>query len=191
VSSALADHPEIIVVLGGGMQADGTPAPSTLARATAAAQLAREHPDAAIICSGSHGVGRKPRTSEAAAMADVIVAAGVDRERIFLEDESRDTIGNAVHVAERYLAAIAPRRIYLVTSPFHLDRSLETFELVLGPRWPIRGVPSGPVSDDPERARHEQRFLEQTRLWLADTTPGDIATIAAKLRRRPDLPDEG
>jgi uncharacterized SAM-binding protein YcdF (DUF218 family) len=187
----LADHPELVVVLGGGMQSDGTPAPSTLARAAAAAALAREHPDAAVICSGSHGVGRRPRKSEAASMANVIVAAGVDRERIFLEDQSRDTIGNAVHVAERYLAAITPRPIYLVTSPFHLDRSLKTFELVLGPSWPIRGVASGPVSDDPERARSEQRFLDQTRLWLADTTPGDIATIAAKLRRRPDLPDEG
>lgn len=190
MSRTLADHPEVIVVLGGGMQSDGTPAPSTLARAAAAAQLAREHPDAAIICSGSHGVGRRPRRSEAASMADVIVAAGVARERIFLEDESRDTIGNAVHVAERYLAAITPRRLYLVTSPFHLDRSLKTFELVLGPAWPILGVASGPVSDDPERARNEQRFLEQTRLWLADMTPGDIAAIAAKLRRRPDLPDE-
>ena len=187
----LADHPELIVVLGGGMQSDGTPAPSTLARAAAAAALAREHPDAGIICSGSHGVGRRPQRSEAASMAEVIVGAGIERARIFLEDQSRDTIGNAVHVAERYLAAIAPRPIYLVTSPFHLDRSVKTFELVLGSRWPIRGVPSGPVSDDPERARHEQRFLEQTRLWLADMTPGDIAGIAAKLRRRPDLPGEG
>lgn len=121
-------------------------------------------------------------------MADVIVAAGVDRGRIYLEDESRDTIGNAVHVAERYLAAIAPRPIFLVTSPFHLDRSLKTFELVLGPRWPMRGVASGPVSDDPERARHEERFLEQTRLYLSDTTPGDIAGIARKLKARPPDP---
>ena len=187
----LAEHPELIVVLGGGMQADGTPAASTLARAAAAADVAREHADAAIICSGSHGVGRKPQRSEAASMADAMVAAGVDPTRIFLEDESRDTIGNAVHVAERYLAAIAPRLIYLVTSPFHLDRSVKTFELVLGPRWSIRGIASGPVSDDPERARHEQRFLDQTRLWLADMTPGDIAGIAAKLRRRPDLPGGG
>ena len=182
--SALADHPELIVVLGGGMLADGHPAPSTLARAETGADLARERPAAAIICSGSHGVGRKPRKSEAASMADVIVARGVDAARIFLEDESRDTIGNAVHVAERYLATIAPRPIYVVTSPFHLDRSIETFELVLGQAWPIHGRPSGPVPDDPERARHERRFLEQTRLFLADTTPGDIAGIAAKLRRR-------
>lgn len=184
MTTDLADHPELIVVLGGGMLADGRPALSTLARAETGAELAREHPDAGIICSGSHGVGRTPRKSEAASMADAIIARGIDATRINLEDESRDTIGNAVHVAERYLAAIAPRPIYIVTSPFHLDRSVETFELVLGPAWTIHGRASGSVSDDPERARHERRFLEQTRLFLADTTPGDIHGIAAKLRRR-------
>ena len=100
--SALADHPELIVVLGGGMLANGNPAPSTLARAETGADLAREHPMAAIICSGSHGVGRKPRKSEAASMADAIVARGVDATRIFLEDESRDTIGNACLLNESH-----------------------------------------------------------------------------------------
>lgn len=182
--ASIAAYPQIIVVLGGGILPDGTPAPATLARGEAASDLARAHPDAAIICSGSHGVGRKPRRSEAAAMADLIVAAGVDRERIFLEDESRDTIGNAVHVADRYLGTIAPRHVYIVTSPFHLERSVETFRLVLGPRWEIDGVASAPAPDDTERAKHEPRFLMQTREFLAGIAPGEVAQMAAKLRAR-------
>jgi uncharacterized SAM-binding protein YcdF (DUF218 family) len=181
---SVATHPEIIVVLGGGMLPDGTPAPATLARAGAAADLARAHPDAAIICSGSHGVGRKPRRSEAASMADLIVERGTDRERIFLEDESRDTVGNAVHVADRYLAAIPARPMYLVTSPFHLERSVETFRLVLGPAWRIEGVASAPAPDDGDRAKHEPRFLMQTREFLAGIAPGEVAQMVAKLRRR-------
>ena len=181
----LAAHPEIIVVLGGGMLPDETPAPATLARAEAAADLVRSHPDAAIICSGSHGVGRKPRRSEAASMADLIVEHGVDRERIFLEDQSRDTIGNAVYVADRYLGAIPPRRIFLVTSPFHLERSVETFRLVLGPAWQIEGVASAPARDDGERAKHEPRFLMQTRVFLAGIAPGEVTRMVAKLRRAP------
>jgi uncharacterized SAM-binding protein YcdF (DUF218 family) len=164
-------HPEIIVVLGGGMLPDGTPAPATLARGTAAVDLARAHPGAAIICSGSHGVGRKPRRSEAASMADLIVAAGIDRHRIFLEDQSRDTIGNAVLVAERYLGAIPPRRVFVVTSPFHLERSVETFRLVLGPAWQVEGVASAPAPDDAERAKHERRFLQQTREFSPGSLP--------------------
>jgi uncharacterized SAM-binding protein YcdF (DUF218 family) len=175
---------EVVVVLGGGMHSDGTPAPATLARGKAAVDLALAHPDAAIICSGSHGVGRKPRRSEAASMADVIAAAGVDPERIFLEDESRDTIGNAVFVAERYLSRMSPRSVYIVTSPFHLERSVETFRLVLGPAWPIEGVASAPAPDDVERATHEPRFLLQTRQFLARFRAGDVAAMSAKLRHR-------
>jgi uncharacterized SAM-binding protein YcdF (DUF218 family) len=178
-------YSEVIVVLGGGMLPDGTPAPATLARAEAAADLARARNDAAIICSGSHGVGRKPKRSEAASMADLIVERAIDRERIFLEDQSRDTIGNAVHVADRYLAAIPPRPIYLVTSPFHLERSVETFRLVLGPTWQIEGVASAPAPDDGERAKHEPRFLMQTRAFLAGIAPGEVAQMVAKLRRAP------
>jgi uncharacterized SAM-binding protein YcdF (DUF218 family) len=167
------------------MLPDGTPAPATLARAVAAADLARAHTDAAIICSGSHGVGRKPRRSEAASMGDLIVERGIDHERIFLEDESRDTIGNAIYVADRYLGAIPARRIFLVTSPFHLERSVETFRLVLGPAWEIEGVPSAPAPDDGERAKHEPRFLMQTRAYLAGIAPGEVARMVAKLRRAP------
>jgi uncharacterized SAM-binding protein YcdF (DUF218 family) len=181
---SLAAYAEIVVVLGGGVLPDGSPAPATLARGRAAADLARAHPDAAIICSGSHGVGRKPRRSEAASMSEVIAAEGIDRERIFLEDQSRDTIGNAVFVAERYLSAIPPRHVYVVTSPFHLERSVETFRHVLGPAWEILGVASAPAPDDAERAKHERRFLEQTREFLAGITPGEVSRISAKLRAR-------
>lgn len=183
-NASVAAYPEIIVVLGGGMRPDGTPATATLARAAAAAELARAHRAAAIICSGSHGVGRKPRRSEAASMAELIVANGTRRERIFLEDESRDTIGNAVHVAERYLAAVTPRPTYLVTSPFHLKRSVETFRLVLGPAWDIEGVASAAAPDDAERGRHESRFLQQTREFLAGIAPGEVSRMSAKLRER-------
>ena len=184
MTHAIAEHSALIVVLGGGMLPDGQPSPSTLARAATAAELAKAMPRAGVICSGSHGVGSRPQKSEAESMADVLAAAGIDRSRIFLEDESRDTIGNAVHVAERYLAVVNPRPIHLVTSPFHLARSIQTFKLVLGPSWPIDGTASPAVADDAERAAHEARFLEQTRAFLADTTPGDIPSIAAKLRRR-------
>lgn len=181
---SVAAYPEIIVVLGGGMLPNGVPAPATLARGKAAADLARAHLKAAIICSGSHGVGRKPRRSEAASMADLIVAEGIDRARIFLEDESRDTIGNAVFVADRYLGAIPARRMYLVTSPFHLERSVETFRLVLDPAWQIEGVASAPAPDDGQRAKHEPRFLMQTRTFLAGIAPGEVARMIAKLRAR-------
>ncbi len=117
-------------------------------------------------------------------MADLIEAAGIGGERIFLEDESRDTIGNAIYVAERYLGALAPRPVYVVTSPFHLQRSVETFQLVLGPAWQVEGVASAPAPDDVERGTHERRFLQQTHEFLAGIAPGEVSRMSAKLRER-------
>ena len=118
-------------------------------------------------------------------MTDLIAERGIDRERIFLEDESRDTVGNAVLVADRYLAAIPARPLDVVTSPFHLERSVETFRLVLGPAWEAQGVASAPAPDDGERAEHEPRYLMQTRAFLAGIAPGEVARMVAKLRSRP------
>jgi uncharacterized SAM-binding protein YcdF (DUF218 family) len=117
-------------------------------------------------------------------MADLIAKRGTPRDRLFLEDQSRDTIGNAVYVAERYLVAVTARPLYLVTSPFHLERSVETFRLVLGPAWRIQGVASAPAPDDGERAKHEPRFLMQTHAFLAGIAPGEVAQMVAKLRSR-------
>ena len=126
----------IAVVLGGGLHADGTPTQPTLARADAAAELSRAR-DVALIASGSHGNGPRPKITEAEIMARRLAERGVSRERIFLEDQSRDTLSNAAFVAELYLAGIAPRPLVIVTSPFHMARSLVTFGLVLGPSWPL------------------------------------------------------
>src|SRR5947209_20008325 len=99
----LAGFPEVAVVLGGGVSENGQPSASTVARARTAAHLAQKRPSLAVIASGSHGDGPAPAKSEAAIMADLIAATGVPRERLFLEERSRDTIGNAVEVAARYL----------------------------------------------------------------------------------------
>jgi uncharacterized SAM-binding protein YcdF (DUF218 family) len=178
---ALADFPEIAVVLGGGLRGDGGPTSATLARADAAAEVAR-NPDVAVIVSGSHGDGPKPARTEAELMADRLVERGIDRSRIFVEDQSRDTITNAAFVAERYLAELKPRRLRIVTSPFHMARSLVTFALVLGPSWPLEAYPSLPGSKEKEHAATEELYLGRTRALLAGIEPGDLPRIAKHVR---------
>ena len=181
----LADFPEVAVVLGGGFSADATPSASTVARARAAAHLAQKRPSLAIVTSGSHGDGPAPAKSEAAIMADLIAAAGVPRERLFLEERSRDTIGNAVEVAARYLARIEPRPIYLVTSPFHLERALVSFRNVLGFAWQVQAVAAEDTDDDLKRANSETTLLQETFAFFEGIRPGDMATIDKRYRARP------
>jgi uncharacterized SAM-binding protein YcdF (DUF218 family) len=180
----LAGFPEVAVVLGGGFSPNGEPSASTTARARTAAHLAQKRPSLAIIASGSHGDGPAPAKSEAAIMADLIAAAGVPRDRLFLEERSRDTIGNAVEVAARYLGRIEARPIYLVTSPFHLERALVTFRHVLGFEWQVQAVAAEDTDDDRKRANSETTFLQETFSFFEGIRPGDMAAIDKKYRAR-------
>ncbi len=177
----LSKYREIAVVLGGGLHRDGTPTESTLARADAAAELARAR-DVALIASGSHGSGPRPKITEAEIMAQRLAERGVSRDRIFLEDQSRDTLSNVAFVAERYLAGIAPRPLFIVTSTFHMARSLVTFGLVLGPSWPLEPHPSARGTEEDAHAATEELYLGHTHARLAGLQPGDIKGIAERVR---------
>lgn len=183
--TSVADAPELAVVLGGGITADGGPLPSTKARAHRAAQLARERPELMLICSGDRQVDAPVGTpSEAALMRDLIIGWGVDAQRIAIEDESRDTIGNAVLTAVRYLHGIEPRPVSVITSPFHLERATETFRHVLGYAWQVQAVASDETNDDIERAVRETRYLQETTKFFDGVHPGDLRTMARRLRER-------
>lgn len=177
----LARHEAIAVVLGGGLRADGTPTTSTLLRADAAVDLASSR-DVALILSGSHGEGPAPERTEAQIMADRLADAGIDRARIFLEDRSRDTLSNAAYVSERYLSRITPRPLIVVTSPFHLARSLATFALVLGPAWPLEGYAAARGEREDAHAETEERYLGNTRARLQGVAPGDLPRILERVR---------
>jgi hypothetical protein len=181
----VADAPELAAVLGGGLTADGGPLPSTTARAHRAAQLARERPELVLICSGDRQLDAADGTpSEAALMRDLIVGWGVPPERVALEEESRDTIGNAVLTAIRFLREIEPRPLAVITSPFHLLRATETFRNVLGYPWQIEAVASDETDDDVARAARETHYLQETTAFFDGVRAGDYRAMARRLRER-------
>jgi uncharacterized SAM-binding protein YcdF (DUF218 family) len=78
-----------------------------------------------VISSG--GTRRHPREcSSAHVMADALVALGVDRTRILLEDESLTTRDEAVLIAPM-LSRLNVQRFVLVTTRSHMPRSLRAF----------------------------------------------------------------
>ncbi|GGK43079.1 YdcF family protein [Salinarimonas ramus] len=122
-----------IVVLGGAIAQDATlelgqaVVNEAADRLIAAAVLARRHPDVPIVLSGGSArlVGTD-RFTEAQAMANVLVDMGVARERLLVEDRSRNTWQNAVF--SRELASPEPdARWLLVTSAWHMPRSMGVF----------------------------------------------------------------
>lgn len=81
-----------------------------------------EHPDMTVVVSG--GQGSNEPTTEARAMADYLMAAGVSEEQILLEDQSHNTNENL-----RYSLQLLEEEGYdpadgvvVVSNGFHLTR---------------------------------------------------------------------
>src|SRR5438552_14110670 len=117
-------------------------------------------------------------------MAETIAAAGIPRERLFLEERSRETLGNGVEVAVAYLAKISPRPLFLVTSPFHLERALVVFRNVLGFAWQVQAVAAEQTDDDLARANSETTFLQETFAFFQGIKPGDFPAVEKRYRAR-------
>jgi uncharacterized SAM-binding protein YcdF (DUF218 family) len=98
-------------------------------RITATLALARRYPKARVLISGGHGEMVPVHLSEGEATRSLLVADGLDPDRIMLEDRSRNTIENAVFSKE--LAKPGPDEVWLlVTSAAHMPRAVGCFRHV-------------------------------------------------------------
>jgi len=111
---------DAIIVLGAGIQRDGTAGRALTRRATRAAELYRQGLAPRLLCSGGMPVTR-PR-SEAAACAEVLRNLGVPPEAIFLEEQSRSTEENALYSAA-WMQAQGLGRALVVSDGFHMWRT--------------------------------------------------------------------
>ncbi len=144
--------PTGIVVLGGAITPDVSAARSTVAlneaaeRITATAELARRYPDARIIFSGGSSAMIFDEPVEAAVAVRQFEALGIAHERITAEEQSRNTVENAVF--SRLLANPQPgERWLLVTSAYHMPRAIAVFRAAGFPveAYPVDWRTRGPV----------------------------------------------
>jgi len=127
--------PDGIVVLGGPIDPDLSAAHDMPVirtapdRIVAAAALARKYPNAKIVFSGGSSSLISNEAREADYAADVFESLGVAKGRLILDRASRNTYENAV--LSKQLAAAKPgERWLLVTSAFHMPRSVGLFRKV-------------------------------------------------------------
>lgn len=124
--------PDGIIVLGGSIQADlsvahGTPvvigAPDRL---IAAAALAHRYPNARILFTGGSAKLISNDAREADFAGAIFGSLGIDKSRLIMERDSRNTLENAVFSK----ALVVPKegeRWLLVTSASHMPRSVGLF----------------------------------------------------------------
>ena len=133
--AAQSAPPDGIVVLGGPIDPDlsiahGMPViTSAPDRIVAAAVLARKYPNAKIVYSGGSSSLISNEQREADYAAALFESLGVDKARLIMDRDARNTYENAVF--SKKLAAPKPgERWLLVTSAFHMPRAIGLFRKV-------------------------------------------------------------
>jgi uncharacterized SAM-binding protein YcdF (DUF218 family) len=125
--------PDGIVVLGGSIipeiaatRGDDSGLNEAAERITATVELARKYPNARIIFTGGNASLFRDAPTEAAVAFRQFVALGIAPDRITAEEQSRNTIENAVF--SRLVAQPKPgERWLLVTSASHMPRAIAVF----------------------------------------------------------------
>jgi len=135
--------PDGIILLGGMISPDVSAARGTVAlneaaeRITATAELARRYPNARIIVTGGSSALIFDEGPEAPFAVRQLQALGVAHDRITAEEQSRNTIENAVF--SRLIANPKPgQRWLLVTSAYHMPRAMAVFRAA---DFPVEAYP--------------------------------------------------
>lgn len=172
---------DAVVVLGGGVEEGGTLPELAQRRVARGIELLEAGIAPRMILSGRCGLRvQEPRVTEAAAMAAFARSRGVPADALLLEEESRDTLGNAYFTRELYLEPNGWKSIRVVTSDFHLSRAAWVFRKILGSDYDFSFVSA--FSGLPPRELI-YRALEECKLsiflneWLEAVQEGDEHAI--------------
>ena len=138
----LPDRVDAIVLLGGATDARISTARQVTEtndagdRLIETIRLAQRYPQARIVLTGGVAAILAGAESEALTMERLLLAFGVAPERLVLEGQARNTDENAGYTAE--LLGPEPGTVLLVTSAFHMPRSIGLFRKagITATAWP-------------------------------------------------------
>lgn len=116
---------DVIVVLGGGSYNTGILTEDSLKRVLTGFVLHKKL-NLPIILSGGSAITNLP---EAEVMKNVLNELGVEKSMIYTDVNSRDTLGNAFFV-KKICEKNGFKKIILVTSAYHMPRSVMVFQRV-------------------------------------------------------------
>ncbi|MFI6869531.1 YdcF family protein [Nocardia sp. NPDC050406] len=145
---ALFSPDTAIVVLGYGLLPDGEMRPELVNRLHAGYVSALLSPAAPLIVTGGNP---QNGVSEAAAMAEWLIARGIEAHRIHTETQANSTVQNAAFSA-KLMESINAQAAILITSADHIGRALSNFQAAGIPvvatmtpdRTPLSAEPFGP-----------------------------------------------
>ncbi len=174
---------DAIVVLGRGVDDDGALPLLAKQRVDRAAELFAWEVAPRIIFSGRCSLMAQvdPPRTEAAAMSEYARSLGLPKRALILEEESRDTVGNAYFVMRRFLEPNEWTAIRVVTSDFHIQRTAWVFQKILGLGYDVAFSPAPSELDHASiaaRAREESDISTFLIDWMGGIPDGDPVGLA-------------
>jgi hypothetical protein len=120
---------DLIIVPGGGVRADGTLPLWSKSRFDRVLEIRQNEP---ILCLSAGTVHKRAPLVEAVAGARYLLDNGLAPESILMENASWDTVGNAFFARTTHTDLRPWRRLLVVNSAFHMERTETIFRWVFG-----------------------------------------------------------
>ena len=115
-----------IVTLGYALADDGSMRPTLIKRLDQTLAMAKLNPRSTIIVSG--GVPKQGVT-EGHLMKEWLVEKGINSSRVFIDDQAKDTVGNAIYSTE-IMKKLGTENVTLISSASHIRRGLAVYKEV-------------------------------------------------------------
>jgi len=172
-----------IVVLGKGISEDGTITKEAERSIEKAVELFKSSRFNIIVMSGrwAYSLDYTPSKTEAHAMKEYAVKLGIPAKKVFVEDKSLDTLGNAYYTKKLLENMGNVTSITVVTVDFHNARARYIFEKIFGSKTKLNFISSNTDYLDTETTKkhrqHEEITLAVIKRLLDNTPAGDDAKI--------------
>ncbi|NCU38628.1 YdcF family protein [Candidatus Saccharibacteria bacterium] len=174
-----------IIVLGCGIDSAGNLNPDAENSVRLASNVLQEHPGSCLIMTGSvsYKATFKPSISEAQAMKEYAVMLGIPSNIIFVETESKDTLGNFYFTKLNLLMPLDIHTMVIVRGPNQSDERIEYLATkVLGDTYSFKIV--RPDINRPEEQDREEQSLAIAKEWLDPIADGDMPAIYRLMRNK-------
>ncbi|MSR85880.1 YdcF family protein [Candidatus Woesearchaeota archaeon] len=180
---------QCILVLGSGVTPQGDLTFMGKSRVEKGVELYKKgYAQRMLFCGGySYTLKNTPAKTEAQAMKAYALSLGVAKDHIFLEEQSKDTLGNA-YFAKQFLEHQNWMSFYVVTSNYHLPKTAYAFQKVFGREFSIEIIPCLTfLSADEvlERVDSEKEKIQMYKQVLGDILDGDDRAVQKKMMQFP------
>jgi len=181
---------DAVIVLGGGIDIRGALPEMVKLRVRKAVDISRNKIPIIFTGRWSLLLPYAPPITEAAAMASLAreYDANMKPELLLTEERAMDTIGNAYFTKTSFLAPRQWKRLLIITSEYHVQRSEYIFRKVLGAGYEVAwlATPSGLTAQELEaKQQSENRLLRFTQEFLEPTADGNDTAIWKVLQQFP------